>query len=197
MLMALSVPMGLLAGLLAGGRFSNLAKGHVAELWLAVIAFLCKSFVPYCCALVGAKAAGPLLVCFLHYGILFIFLYLKRGTGLWVPVFGAGTALNFLVIAANSGAMPVAASVLSQADTDTAARLAAGEIFAYAPVTQATRLAFLGDVIAVAPFGTLWGFASIGDVFLALGVGLLCFSLVRGTLKEPVRTPVRPGRKAK
>lgn len=185
MLMALSVPVGLLAGLLCGGRFSNFAKSPICELWLAVIAFLSKAFVPYLCGLVGAQEAGPLLVCFLHYGILLIFIYLNRGTGVWAPVFGAGTALNFLVIASNGGAMPVSAAALSHAGSAAAARLAAGEIFAYAPVDAGTRLAFLGDVLTVAPFGTVWGFASAGDVFLALGVGLLCFALVRGTLRPP------------
>ena len=88
--------------------------------------------------------------------------------------------MNFAVIALNGGAMPVSAHVLeSAAGTRLAAQLASGEIFAYAPVTDSTRLVFLGDVLALEPFGRLLGFASIGDLVLGVGAAMLCFTMLR------------------
>jgi hypothetical protein len=98
---------------------------------------------------------------------------------LWRPICAAA-GMNFAVIALNGGAMPVSAHVLeSAAGTRLAAQLASGEIFAYAPVTDSTRLVFLGDVLALEPFGRLLGFASIGDLVLGVGAAMLCFTMLR------------------
>ena len=75
--------------------------------------------------------------------------------------------------------MPVSAHVLESAAAPAWPRLASGEIFAYAPVTDSTRLVFLGDVLALEPFGRLLGFASIGDLVLGVGAAMLCFTMLR------------------
>ena len=129
---------------------------------------------------VCSPSYAPLAVCLLHYGLLFIFVAANLRRGVWSFVFGAGAGMNFAVIALNGGAMPVSAHVLeSAAGTRLAAQLASGEIFAYAPVTDSTRLVFLGDVLALEPFGRLLGFASIGDLVLGVGAAMLCFTMLR------------------
>ena len=88
--------------------------------------------------------------------------------------------MNFAVIALNGGAIPVSAHVLEPAaGIRLAAHLAPGEIFASAPVTVRPRLVFLGDVLALEPFGRLLGFASIGDLVLGVGAAMLCFTMLR------------------
>ena len=172
---------GLAAGLARGGSLRAMAQHDIALLWLPVAAYLCKAAGPYAAHLFPAFASyAPLAVCLLHYGLLFIFVAANLRRGVWSFVFGAGAGMNFAVIALNGGAMPVSAHVLeSAAGTRLAAQLASGEIFAYAPVTDSTRLVFLGDVLALEPFGRLLGFASIGDLVLGVGAAMLCFTMLR------------------
>ena len=58
-------------------------------------------------------------------------------------------------------------------------RLAAGGVSGYTLAGASTRLAFLGDWVAVAPFGRLLGFASPGDFLLGFGVAALAYCMVR------------------
>ena len=171
---------GLAVGLVRGGSLRAMAQHNIALLWLPVAAYLCKAAGPYAARLFPAFASyAPLAVCLLHYGLLFIFVAANLRRGVWSFVFGAGAGMNFAVIALNGGAMPVSAHVLeSAAGTRLAAQLASGEIFAYAPVTDSTRLVFLGDVLALEPFGRLLGFASIGDLVLGVGAAMLCFTML-------------------
>ena len=162
---------GLAAGLACGGSLRAMAQHNIALLWLPVAAYLCKAAGPY---------AARLFPAFASYALLFIFVAANLRRGVWSFVFGAGAGMNFAVIALNGGAMPVSAHVLeSAAGTRLAAQLASGEIFAYAPVTDSTRLVFLGDVLALEPFGRLLGFASIGDLVLGVGAAMLCFTMLR------------------
>ena len=172
---------GLAVGLVRGGSLRAMAQHNIALLWLPVAAYLCKAAGPYAARLFPAFASyAPLAVCLLHYGLLFIFVAANLRRGVWSFVFGAGAGMNFAVIALNGGAMPVSAHVLeSAAGTRLAAQLASGEIFAYAPVTDSTRLVFLGDVLALEPFGRLLGFANIGDLVLGVGAAMLCFTMLR------------------
>ena len=166
---------GLAVGLVRGGSMRAIAQHNIALLWLPVAAYLCKAAGPYAAHLFPAFASyAPLAVCLLHYGLLFIFVAANLRRGVWSFVFGAGAGMNFAVIALNGGAMPVSARVL-----ESAAQLASGEIFAYAPVTDSTRLVLLGDVLALEPFGRLLGFASIGDLVLGVGAAMLCFTMLR------------------
>lgn len=172
---------GLAVGLVRGGSLRTMAHHNVTLLWLPVAAYLCKAAGPYAGRLFPAFAPyAPLAVCLLHYSLLFIFVAANLRRGAWSLVFGAGAGMNFAVIVLNNGAMPVSARVLeTAAGTGLAAQLAAGDIFAYAPVTQSTRLAFLGDVLALEPFGRLLGFASAGDLVLGIGAAMLCCAMLR------------------
>lgn len=98
------------------------------------------------------------------YVLLLVVIYLNRDrTGLALA--GLGVILNFAVIGLNSG-MPVSAE---------AAVLAGGSggelVFdsKHVALDVDSRLAFLADVIPVRPFRQV---LSIGDVFLAVGLGL-------------------------
>ena len=98
------------------------------------------------------------------YVLLLVVIYLNRErTGLALA--GLGVILNFAVIGLNSG-MPVSAE---------AAVLAGGSggelVFdsKHVALDVNSRLAFLADVIPMRPFRQV---LSIGDVFLAVGLGL-------------------------
>jgi predicted MFS family arabinose efflux permease len=89
-----------------------------------------------------------------------------------VPLIGLGGALNFLVIAANGGVMPIRPAAF------TAAGLAsAPHIFQNSAVVASPRLPFLGDVFAVPgplPFHNVF---SAGDICIAIG-GAVALHLV-------------------
>ncbi len=176
--------LGLVAGFVAGGRISG-AVPLPRGLWLCILAFLVQggaAMLPQAfLAGVAPVSVWQMGVAVARYGLLFAFVAWNirtRPAQAWPWIFGAGTAANAAVILANGGAMPVAGRLLPQISPAVAARLAAGEIFAYTLETPATRLPFLGDIIRIGGGATL-GFASIGDFFIGAGAGLLVFCLLR------------------
>ncbi len=103
---------------------------------------------------------------------LLVFVLLNRQmAGLWVA--GIGVLMNFTVIAANAG-MPVMLEAVKLAGGSVDVALGARHIV----LTESTHLAFLSDIIPL-PGSVI----SLGDVFLAIGVGVF--------LEDQVRRPVR------
>ncbi len=174
MILLFAAALGLLAGLMSGGSVKNLARYPLRGAFLPVLAYVVK---------LGAAAlfrpqTGAVAVCVLQYGLLFAFLALHVRRPVWPTVAGAGVLANFLVILLNGGRMPVSAALLADG-SERAARLAAGEIYAYAAADEATRLPFLGDVLRLGPSGAALGYASPGDLLLCAGVAILCFQMAR------------------
>ena len=171
--------LGILVGLIGGGSLRGLGRYALRGALLPVAAYLLKAGA----AALFTPQTGALLVCLLQYSLLFLFLLFNHRRPVW-PLFAfAGTLLNFLVIALNGGCMPVTASLLNQGER--LAQLAEGRVYAYCLADQATRLPFLGDVIRLGSAQTPLGFASIGDLVLCVGVGILFWQMTR-TEKKPV-----------
>ncbi|GKI13924.1 hypothetical protein CE91St44_04090 [Oscillospiraceae bacterium] len=181
MLLLLFLLAGLAAGLCRGGSLRRAAAFPLRGLWLPLAAYLLK-------ALGGAIGVPPLPLCLAQYGLLLLFCWFNRRQPRWCAPFALGTALNFAVIAANGGRMPVAVR-LAAGWPALADRLAAGGVSGYTLAGASTRLAFLGDWVAVAPFGRLLGFASPGDFLLGFGVAALAYCMVRFCPPAPPHTP--------
>jgi len=165
--------LGIAAGLLSGGSLRGLGRYALSGLLLPVIAYLLKAGAGY----LLVPQTGALVVCLLQYSLLFLFILLNHRRPVW-PLFAfAGTLMNFLVIALNGGCMPVSASLLGGAER--LSQLAEGRIYAYCLMDASTRLPLLGDVIRLGPAGMPLGFASIGDIVLCIGVGILCWQMTR------------------
>lgn len=154
LVLALSV----IVGLMRGGKLRNLTEIRVNSWWLLPLGFLIlagSNFVP---KQYDTVAVTLVLV---SYFPLLLFVWLNRDlTGIWIA--GLGILMNFTVIILNGG-MPVLAE---------AARLAgeSGDLILDAKhvlLTDATRVPFLADIIPL-PGAVL----SLGDVFLAIGVGV-------------------------
>lgn len=112
------------------------------------------------------------------YALLFWFVATNLKQGAWAYLFGAGTLMNFVVISANGFQMPVSAFLFSEdAYRPVYDALVNHEIFGYVLEDAKTRIIVLGDIIAVAPFHKLLGFASIGDLFLLAGVVILAIRI--------------------
>lgn len=183
MILLVFVILGAVIGLLAGGRFKNLAHHGLRGLWLCIASFLIQgvfAWIPVenLAALLPLAVLQP-VVAILRYGLLFVFVFLNIKGGAWPWVFGAGTAMNAAVILANGGAMPVAGNLLASLSPALAASLSAGEVFGYTLGHGGTPLWFLGDILYIGNARMSAGFASVGDILISLGAGLLVFRLLR------------------
>ena len=176
------IALGLIAGLLAGGRLSNLLEVRLR--WMAAI-FLAV-FVRY-----GTEAAlsrelplaetfrVPLLAA--SYAILLLGTWANRRQPGMAIAF-VGILSNAVVIAVNGGHMPIwepslIAAGLTPADVT-------GPLHVILPPTvDASFLAHLGplaDVIPI-PLPIVRNVASIGDVVVSLGLGFFLFATVLRT----------------
>ncbi|WP_339278832.1 DUF5317 domain-containing protein [Paenibacillus sp. FSL W8-1187] len=111
-----------------------------------------------------------------------VLLWLNRSQKGFGMLF-AGVFLNFLVMLANGGRMPVsleAASVLTPEDV---AKLQSGEIwFKHTLLHEGTRLAFLGDIIPIGPPYPRKQAISLGDVLMNIGIFIYLQFVMIGAL---------------
>lgn len=170
---------GIVIGLLTGGTLRGLARYPLAGLLLPVAAYLLKAGA----SLLLPPQTGALVVCLAQYSLLFIFIWLNGRRPVW-PLFAfAGTLMNALVIALNGGCMPVSAQLL-RGETERLAQLAQGRIYAYCLMNETTRLPQLGDIIRLGTAGQTFGYASVGDCVLCIGVGILFWQMTHAK-KQP------------
>jgi hypothetical protein len=164
---------GLICGLAMGGRLSHLVEIEWHGLPLLLIAALVNVFGGFFAWKVAPLASEIRVLCLVFvYGSVGWVLW--RSPGLWRPALLAltlGGFLNFLVMAANAGQMPVRLQLLrDQGRSDLAVRIEDRHAFRHVPLTPETPLGFLGDIIKLpAPFSV----PSPGDVIMAMGIGLL------------------------
>jgi hypothetical protein len=167
--MLLVLAIAILVGLGRGGKLSNLTEIGVRAWWLLFFGFgiqLVATFLP--------RSTHELAVWLIlsSYVPLLFFVWLNRQmAGMWVA--GIGILMNFTVIAANGG-MPVMLEAVKLAGGSTTVALGAKHVV----LTGETHLAFLADIIPL-PRSVI----SMGDVFLAIGVGVF--------LEDQIRRPVR------
>lgn len=179
MILLLSAVLGLTIGLLSGGSLKHARLYPLKGLALPVAAFLIKAGAAY----LLRPQTGAILVCLLQYSLIFAFLLLNLKRPVW-PVFALlGSLGNFLVILLNGGCMPVSAALVD-AQTARMEQLVQNEIYAYCLANEQTKLVFLGDILRIGPAGMPFGFASIGDGILCVGIAILFFQLVKCRPKD-------------
>ena len=173
--------LGTFLGLIFGGSLRGIGQYALRGIWLPIAAFVLKAGA----AAWLAPQSGAMIVCLVQYILLFVFLLLNYRRPVW-PLFAfTGTRVNFLVIACNCGCMPVAPSLLTGAG-ERVTQLANGQIYAYCVATEATHLPYLADIIRIGSATNPLGYASIGDIVLSVGVGILCWQMTQ----QPVRQTV-------
>ncbi|HZJ48138.1 MAG TPA: DUF5317 domain-containing protein [Acidimicrobiia bacterium] len=156
-------------GLARGGKLSNLTEIGVRSWWLLFIGFGLQIGAVFLPRSEHDLVVGLILAA---YAPLLLFVWLNRQmAGLWVA--GIGILMNFTVIAVNGG-MPVMLEAVKLAGGSVDMVLGAKHV----ALTETTQLAFLSDVIPL-PKNVI----SLGDVFLAIGVGVF--------LEDQIRRPVR------
>lgn len=166
MLFVGAILLGLAFGLLTGGRLENVARLRFRWPWLLVGAVAVREVVlltPLGRSDAGRYVYVAALVAILGWTV----WHWPRLRGVWIV--SAGIALNLVVIAANSGRMPVAPELAGSL-------LRRGPIGQYTLMSDYTHLNLLGDWIAIHPVPEAY---SPGDVLIAIGLAIVVFSAAR------------------
>lgn len=176
-----SMGTGLLVGKVRGGKFSNISSGKIRGWYFIVSSFLVEFSAVYF-ASKGAELIidGILFIHLLSYILLFIGLLMNCDKyPFWIIT--AGVFLNFVVIMANGGQMPISIEDLKYLGLlDNAAAIVNGQIITHTPLVESTKLKFLADVLIMPKFYPRPKVYSIGDVLMAVGVFIYIQHLMLG-----------------
>jgi hypothetical protein len=175
MSLALPIGVGVVAGLLLGGRLGRLAELELRAAWVFLVAIALQlvafppAFVPW---ETHGTAASALWL--LSYGLLLVGACLNRRI-VGVPIVAAGMLLNLVAIAANSGTMPVTPPAMN----------AAGESYSTSENSTAMadpNVAWLVDRWAAPDWIPLANVFSVGDVVIAVGAVVLVLAAMGARL---------------
>jgi MFS family permease len=178
----LGILLGLVLGLVAGGRLANLASIQLR--WIGVLfAAVIIRFGTEILLNAGVEIVDVLRVPLLAtgFGLLLAGLWVNRShPGLGLAFIGI--LLNAIVIVVNGGYMPIWASALAAAGfTEADVTSALHIVLPGTPSDFLIHLLIIGDVIPI-PLPVVENVASLGDLFLTLG---LAFFLFAGVVRVP------------
>jgi len=190
MLLLYAIAVGLLLGLVSGGRLSALA-GQRIRWWpvaLGGLFFQLILFSPAVAEVIGD--AGPPLYVGSTGLVLLALLVNARLPGFWL--IGLGAVLNLTAIVANGGYMPASPEALAALHGIAALPT---EAYSNSAVAGAhTNLALLGDIFYLPRPFPLANVFSIGDVLIGLGGALFVARTMHRHVPAP--SPARSGQVA-
>ena len=176
--LALVLFVSIAVAMLRGGRMLHLAEIHLKLWWLLLVGFAMQTarlLLPSDAD--WAFNAGVSLLLLSYIPLIAVVIVNRERTGMWLT--GLGIIMNFTVIAVNGG-MPVlgeAAQVAAGFTTDISILNDQKHVL----LDHTSRLTFLADVIPLRAFG-VGQVLSIGDVFLAVGLG----AFLESELRKPI-----------
>ena len=174
MILLFAVVVAFVVSLVTGGRPERLARVSIRWAWLAPLVFAAQAYLIYYPA---SRAEGLLsiraLVMVISYGLLIPLMWVNRCLP-GMKLIALGLALNFTVMLANGGYMPITREALTQSGL---AHLILGEqpgarVLNTKDVLlprDATRLWWLSDIFVIPPSAPISGVFSVGDVVIAAG----------------------------
>ncbi len=163
--LAIVLFLALAIAMLRGGRLVNLGDIELRAWWLLFIAFGLQAATGFLSE--DAETLGLVLV-LTSFVLLMVLVTLNRAKpGMWIA--GLGVLMNFTVIALNGG-MPVLAGAAEVASAFTVTDPDLSGSFKHVLLDESSRLTFFADVIPLRLAG-IGEVISIGDIFLAVGLG--------------------------
>ncbi len=166
-----SVGASLAVGKIRGGSFSNIKDANLEKWYLFVSAFL----VEFAAVYMASKGIRFFIdnIFFIHglsYLLIFAGVYFNRGS-LGFRIVFIGVFLNFLVIMANGGQMPVSGEAMVGIGlVDNMIDIRDGRIITHTLINSHTVLKYLGDIFVLGKPYPRPKIFSAGDVFMALGI---------------------------
>ena len=153
--------------MLRGGRLVNLGDIELRAWWLLIIAFGLQAGTAFLPNAPWSDTAGLVMILG-SFALLMILVVLNRSSpGMWIA--GLGVLMNFTVIAVNGG-MPVLAGAAEVASGFTVSDPDVSNSYKHVPLDEDSQLTFLADVIPLR-LANIGEVISLGDIFLALGLG--------------------------
>lgn len=153
--------------MLRGGRLVNLGDIELRAWWLLIIAFGLQAGTNLLPEETWSETAGLVMILG-SFALLMVLVMLNRSSpGMWIA--GLGVLMNFTVIALNGG-MPVLPGAAEVASGFTVSQPDLSGSYKHIPLDATSSLTFLADVIPLR-IGNLGEVISLGDIFLALGLG--------------------------
>lgn len=188
MFVVYALPIGLLLGLLLGGRPSGLADLRLRWAMLAVAGFAAQVVLFSAPVSERIGAAGPPIYVASTAMVLVAVMRNIRITGMALVALGA--ACNLAAIIANGGYMPASPAA--------AAAVGRGDIVGYSnsAVVASPALEFLTDVIALPAWLPFSNIISIGDLLIGAGIAVVIAAAMRSGRRkrvepgEPVEAPI-------
>jgi hypothetical protein len=170
-ILALAVPVGLVAGLLLGGSLDNLTSLRIRWAWLAVagLAFQAVLFTE-----TGATLAGPAAPALYDASTAAVLAAVVRNLDLaGMPIVAIGALSNLAAIVANGGRMPTTTAALATAGLD------GPGAYTNSAVLDQPALGPLTDILAIPAGVPLANVFSVGDVLIALGLAVVIVVAMR------------------
>jgi MFS family permease len=178
------VAVGLLLGLLAGGRLDNLANIRLRFLPILFLGVIVRfgTEIGLSYGIEGVEALRvPLLA--LAYGLLLFSLWVNR----WYPgmvLAFVGIAMNAMAIMAHGGYMPVWDQAYAASGLTGPIDSQLHYLVSTSDPSFLLRLGLLGDIIPI-PIPPVQNVASIGDIFLTAGLAFFLFATLLRRPPEP------------
>ncbi len=166
-----SVGTSIAVGKLRGGSLSNIKDATLEKWYFFVFGFMVEFAAVFMASKgVGFVSKNILFIHCLSYILLFIGIFFNRKSTAFKIIF-IGVFLNFLVIMANGGHMPVSGEAMINIGLmENMMNIKEGKIITHALMDSHTVFRYLGDIFVLAkPYPRPKVF-SIGDVFMALGI---------------------------
>lgn len=162
---AVSIVIAIIIGYLFKGKLKNITEFNYRGIWFITVGFLLEVVMKILLARgtieIGAITFGINVIMY-AFIMTFIFLNIKDK---FILTIGIGFVLNIIVIFANNCTMPVGAKAVELLKFS-------GEINKlglYSMVNNNTLFVFLADIIPY-KVGPLNGIASVGDIFICIGI---------------------------
>jgi hypothetical protein len=152
---------------LRGGRLTNLGDVELRAWWLLLVALGLQAGTSFLPDEDWAEGLGLAMILVSYLLLMSLVLLNRNRTGMWLA--GVGVLMNFTVIALNGG-MPVLAEAAQVASGFTVTDPDLSGSFKHVILDETSRLTALADVIPLR-LGSLGQVVSLGDVFLAVGLG--------------------------
>lgn len=166
-----SVGTSVIVGKLRGGSFSNMKDATLEKWYFFVSGFLVEFSAVYLADKgFGFLRDNILLIHFSSYMLLFIGIYFNWSS-LGFRIIFVGILLNFLVIMANGGQMPVQGEAMVNIGlVENMIAIRDGHVITHTLINSQTVFRYLGDIMVLPKPYPRPKIFSIGDVFMALGV---------------------------
>lgn len=170
MVLLFGVIAGIALALFRGGSLKKLGEVHIRWAWIVLVALIIQIILVY--VLPDRTGVARVLFPLTHAAILVV-AWVNRDLE-WMWLVAAGVLLNFIVIVANGGYMPVTPQALAQAGL--IERPEAVDSGAWMPGTKdivlskdQTLLWWFSDIVVLPPIQRI---VSIGDILITTGVFL-------------------------